>query len=79
MAVVRQLNMVPMLAATATITSFVTPYCCPGCGHETSKIFEPQEIVDGEAPSVCCRMCRQPMELDDVPGEYFAFLTEFPA
>ncbi|MBI5480148.1 MAG: hypothetical protein HY906_14880 [Deltaproteobacteria bacterium] len=77
-AFVMQLNLVRNLRHGAHVRSFLAPYVCERCGHEEAKLLDVAALPrEGGLPpprQFRCGQCGAPMELDDIPDRYFAFL-----
>jgi hypothetical protein len=72
-AIVAQLNIFRDFIGTALIHSFQAPYLCPVCDAQT--YLELSASVSSIAPeTIPCAECGAPMEFDDLPDCYFAFL-----
>jgi anti-anti-sigma regulatory factor len=59
------------------LVSFGAPYVCPKCKDSPTVVMNPDVARQSlpEAPSITCALCSSKMELDEIPAEYFAFLT----
>lgn len=75
-AIVGQLNAISDFAGPATIRSFYAPYHCPACDRSELRLVDLQTHRPSAArvPRFECHDCSGPMELDDLPRRYFAFL-----
>ena len=58
------------------ITSFYAPYTCPRCELDELVLLEVTPALEAarDAPPRDCPRCRVPMDFDDIPTAYFAFL-----
>ncbi len=75
---VTQLNMIYNFRGPAYIRSFYAPYVCENCDHEEEKLLDTKSQFAGgdlqAAPNFVCEECNEPLEFDDIPERYFAFL-----
>jgi hypothetical protein len=65
------------LVETGTIESFVAPYVCPSCAVEEERLIQTVLVPRrpaAAAPRLPCRRCRGPLQFDEIPERYFAFL-----
>ncbi len=77
--IVRQLNMVPSFAGTATISSVYVSYVCDNCEAEKKILVDADKFRTKQslqiAESFPCESCKEgEMELDSHPKQYFAFV-----
>jgi hypothetical protein len=80
-AFVNQLNTIYNFRGAAKVRSFLAPYVCTRCKHEEDKLLEVEAHFPGrhrEPPAFACSRCAAPMELDDLPERYLAFLNDLP-
>jgi eukaryotic-like serine/threonine-protein kinase len=79
-AIVTQLNMIRNFRGPARIRSFLAPYVCGACGHEEEKLLDVRaHFADHKLdrmPGFLCEECQGPMEFDDLPERYLAFLED---
>ncbi|GAB4557602.1 MAG: hypothetical protein Tsb0020_01880 [Haliangiales bacterium] len=79
-AIVTQLNMIYNFRGAAQIRSFYAPYVCDHCTAEEDKLLDVKTQFPGgsisDVPSFTCSRCQHPMEFDDLPERYLAFLME---
>ena len=75
-AIVAQINLVKNFTGNAAVKSFQVPYRCRECDEEKTIVVETSEMTSPEAdPPTCnCGACGHPMEVDEMPEAYFAFL-----
>jgi hypothetical protein len=73
--VISQINMIPAFADTGQVVSMLAPYYCPSCDEEISELIRIDEVKDGQPPVRACATCKRELEFDDMPEEYFAFLS----
>jgi len=79
-AIVTQLNMISNFRGPARIRSFLAPYVCERCNREEERLIDVRQHFAGgdltRAPEFRCERCQSPLEFDDIPERYFAFLAE---
>jgi hypothetical protein len=78
-AIVTQLNMIYNFRGHAKVASFLAPYVCASCENEEEKLLEVASHFAGrtrEPPEFACARCGGPMEFDDLPERYLAFLND---
>ena len=79
-AIVAQLNMIFNFRGAALLRSFYAPYICDECDVETTKLLDIETSFpkggDNEPPEFNCERCGGPLEFDDLPDHYLAFLAE---
>ena len=76
-AIVAQINLVKNFTGGGAVKSFLVPYRCRECDEEKTIVVETSEMTSPEAapPSCNCIVCSRPMEVDEMPESYFAFLS----
>lgn len=76
--VVQQINTVgDFIPEDARVASFFVPYYCEECSHDESIIYREGQEINGDEvtyPEVVCPECKEPMEPDIMPKNYFSFL-----
>ncbi len=79
-AIVAQLNMIYNFRGAATLRSFYAPYICDDCDIEVIKLLDIETSFpkpgEHEPPEFPCESCNAPLEFDDLPDHYLAFLAE---
>lgn len=79
-AIVTQLNMIYNFRGAAKLRSFYAPYICENCDREEEKLLDVEtQFAGGDVSSIPefdCESCSEPLEFDDLPERYLAFLTE---
>lgn len=79
-AIVAQLNMIFNFRGAATLRSFYAPYICDSCDIEVTKLLDIETSFsnggENEPPEFSCDRCGEPLEFDDLPDHYLAFLTD---
>ncbi|MBV8761633.1 MAG: anti-sigma factor antagonist [Deltaproteobacteria bacterium] len=76
-AIVAQINLVKNFTGNGAVKSFLVPYRCSECDEEKSIVVETSEMTSpGASPPTCnCIVCGHPMQVDEMPEAYFAFLA----
>lgn len=79
-AMIDQINMIPMMQGTAIISSFFAPYHCDSCPvQEVDKVIDMQKynekITSYTAPTFSCDSCQNELEFDAIPEAFFRFCT----
>ena len=79
-AIVTQLNMIYNFRGGAKLRSFYAPYVCEECDREEERLIDIESNFPAGAPldppEFSCDSCGQPLEFDDLPDHYLAFLNE---
>jgi anti-anti-sigma regulatory factor len=79
-AIVTQLNMIYNFRGNAKLRSFYAPYICESCNAEEQKLIDVEEQFGSgdiyNVPDYECEKCSEPLEFDDLPDRYLAFLAE---
>lgn len=75
---IHQANLITNLLDRQRVLSLYAPYVCDACGLEEERLLNLESDLDGGRrrmpPSLECSSCGQPMDFDDLPEQYFAFL-----
>jgi anti-anti-sigma regulatory factor len=76
-AIVAQLNLVKNFCGGGIVKSFYVPYHCPNCDEEKLLLIDVADLgpPPHEPPPCRCDDCESVMQFDDMPDQYFAFLT----
>lgn len=76
-AIVGQMSAISTFRGPASIRSFYAPYVCSACDAEHTKLVDvqTQRPHPDRPPRFPCPDCGEPMELDDLPERYLAFLA----
>jgi anti-anti-sigma regulatory factor len=76
-AIVAQLNLVKNFCGGGVVKSFYVPYHCPNCDEEKLLLIDVADLgpPPHEPPTCRCDDCEAVMQFDDMPDQYFAFLT----
>ena len=77
-AIVAQINLVKNFTGTGAVKSFQVPYHCRECDEDKVIVVEASEMSSSSAtPPACpCERCGRDMDVDEMPGSYFAFLGQ---
>lgn len=75
--IVTQINMIPSFRGGAEIKSVYASYACDHCGNHEQVLFEKGRNLptksNMEVPKMACRKCSEPMEMEELEDEFFAF------
>lgn len=76
-AIVEQVNLISNFTCGAKVESVFVPFCCNSCGAELLGLFKTEDIkkINMDVPQVKCTKCGGNATFDDIPEEYFGFLT----
>lgn len=76
-AIVDQINLVLNFSAGAEIESIYVPFVCTHCHTELVGLFKTADLIrrNLKLPELKCTKCGSKVEFDDIPDEYFGFLT----
>jgi hypothetical protein len=82
-AIVTQLNMIYNFRGQAVVRSFLAPYVCKECDHETEKLLDVRQHFSATGPGrnrtppeFTCEKCSGRLEFDDLPERYLSFLND---
>ena len=75
---VLQASMVRDVIGRGTVTSFFALFHCISCDHQEERLLQSAAILASnlEPPVFKCPSCGGPLEFDDLPERYFAFLQD---
>jgi anti-anti-sigma regulatory factor len=75
---VLQASMVRDVIGRGTVTSFFAPFHCIACDHQEERLLQSAAILASnlQPPVFKCPNCGGPLEFDDLPERYFAFLQD---
>ena len=80
---VDQLNMVLNFGGRAEILTATAIYFCDKCQEERpvriDVLADRAQIGSGQAPPATCPTCKEPLQLEDDPAQYFRFATSYGA
>ena len=76
-AVITQLNMIPLLQDLLDVRSLFAPLECPQCNATTDLLIDMDDLTTRppEIPRRLCTRCGIPLELAEPADRYFAFLA----
>ena len=79
-AIVAQLNMISNFRGQGTVSSFFAPYVCDACDTEVAKLLDVEDCFPDpktrHPPTFTCDSCSHPLDFDEVPDHYMAFLRD---
>lgn len=79
-AIVAQLNMISNFRGQGVVRSFYAPYYCGSCATEVHKLIDVKicfpDPKTRHPPTFTCDTCRHPLDFDEVPEHYMAFLKD---
>lgn len=78
-AFVTQLGLVARSVGRGKVFSFMAPYYCEMCDRESQQLLQTKSlnVTDGEIPTppdFDCPQCGGPLEFDELPERFFAFM-----
>ena len=85
--IINQFNMISGFGGGGKILMFQAPYLCENCDEEREVLVDLVDNYDSvarfEEPEAACPICGLPLEFDDAPRDYFAYVAaqgtpEFP-
>jgi len=78
--IVNQLNMIYNFRGQAAVRTFFAPYLCEHCDVEVDVLLDVNVHFVAKDPSLVpefqCQHCGNPLEFDDIPERYFAFIVQ---
>lgn len=76
-AIVEQINLISNFTAGGTVESIYVPYTCRQCRAELLGLYKTEDLkrMNNNIPPLKCSKCGGMAEFDDIPEEYFNFLT----
>ncbi len=76
-AIVEQINLISNFTAGGTVESIYVPFACSSCKTELVGQFKTEDLkkMGGNIPELKCTKCGGKAVFDDIPEEYFAFLS----
>ncbi len=76
-AIVEQINLISNFTCGGTVESIFVPFSCTGCKSELVGLFKTDDLrkLNLNLPDLKCSKCSGKAVFDDIPEEYFAFLT----
>lgn len=76
-AIVEQINLISNFVCGGRVESVFVPFSCTQCKSELVGLFKVDDLkkLNGNIPELKCTKCSGRAVFDDIPEEYFAFLT----
>lgn len=76
-AMVYQVNLMPNFALLKEVDSFYATFLCAKCESEELALLVPSKLNPQNLtlPAVACKKCGGACDLDELPEEYFSFLS----
>ena len=76
-AIVEQVNLISNFTCGGKVESIFVPFCCSKCSTELLGLFKCEDLkkINFEIPDLKCSKCGGAAQFDDIPEEYFGFLT----
>jgi hypothetical protein len=76
-AIVEQINLISNFTSGGTVESIYVPFCCGSCNTELLGLFRASDLkkINFQIPDLKCAKCGGVASFDDIPEEYFSFLT----
>lgn len=75
--IVEQMNLISNFACGAPVESIFVPFSCTKCKAELVGLFKTEDIkrLSFNLPELKCTKCGSSAVFDDIPEEFFQFLT----
>ncbi|OFZ21511.1 MAG: hypothetical protein A2X94_08980 [Bdellovibrionales bacterium GWB1_55_8] len=75
--IVQQINFIQNFTAGGAVESVFVPFACTQCKKELVGLFTTEALrkANAKLPSLKCSACGGAVEFDDIPEEYFGFLS----
>lgn len=76
-AIVEQINLISNFTCGGSVESIYVPYCCGSCNTELLGLFKTDDLkkINFQLPALKCSKCGGQAKFDDIPEEYFGFLS----
>ncbi len=76
-AIVEQMNQISNFSAGGEVESIYVPFACTHCKSELMGLFKVAQLkkLELKVPDLKCTKCGNVAVLDEIPEEYFAFLS----
>ncbi len=76
-AMVEQINLISNFTCGGAVESIYVPFCCEKCNTELLGLFRTSDLkrIQFQLPALKCSKCGGASHFDDIPEEYFGFLT----
>ena len=75
--IVEQINLISNFVCNGVVESVYVPFSCKKCHSELVGLFKTEDLknMKFKLPLVKCNKCGGDAEFDDIPEEYFSFLS----
>ena len=72
-----QINLISNFTAGGVVESIYVPFACSACKTELVGLFKTEDLkkMGGNIPELKCTKCGGSAVFDDIPEEYFGFLS----
>jgi len=76
-AIAEQINLISNFTCGGTVESIYVPFACTSCKSELVGLFKTADLkkLNLKLPELKCSKCGGKAVFDDIPEEYFGFLT----
>lgn len=76
-AIVEQVNLISNFVCGGQVESVYVPFSCENCKTELVGLFKTEDLkkLQLQLPELKCAKCRGRAVFDDIPEEYFGFLS----
>ena len=76
-AIVEQINLISNFTCGGVVESIYVPFACTNCKSELIGLFKAEDLkkLNLKLPDLKCSKCGGSAVFDDIPEEYFSFLT----
>jgi hypothetical protein len=76
-AIVEQINLISNFTCGGEVESIFVPFACTNCKSELVGLFKTDDLrrIGLKLPELKCSKCAGKAVFDDIPEEYFGFLT----
>jgi anti-anti-sigma regulatory factor len=76
-AIVEQINLISNFTCGGQVESIYVPFACVSCKSELVGLFKTEDLkkMQFNLPDLKCTKCSNKAAFDDIPEEYFNFLT----
>lgn len=76
-AIVEQINLISNFICGGTVETIYVPFSCSSCKSELVGLFKTEDLkkLQLQIPDLKCTKCGNKAVFDDIPEEYFGFLS----
>jgi anti-anti-sigma regulatory factor len=76
-AIVEQINLISNFTCGGKVESIFVPFSCTSCKSELLGLYKTEDLkkINLQIPDLKCTKCGNKAVFDDIPEEYFGFLT----